>query len=151
MKLELSLPERPGLLHAIPVCDLFVILWLLFVLGTALVRQSGVAIELPPSQFQLGRFQDTQVITLGPGEQDSSIHFGRDVVTMTQLVERLDRLRAEGAQAHSVVLLRTDAGTAVGLERQVVETVLSKGFRLALIGSREQAPPADPSPAPVDE
>lgn len=146
MKLEMTLPERPGLLHAIPLCDLFLMLWLLFLLGSSLVRQTGVAIDLPPSQFQLGRYEDSFVITLGPGERGSSIHFGRDVVTLEELVGRLEVLRSEGAQANSVVLLQTDAGTPVGLERQVVETVLGKGFRVALIGSRHPGKPEASGP-----
>jgi hypothetical protein len=34
-----------------------------------------------------------------------------------------------------VVLLQTDAGTPVGIERQVSEMVLGKGFRLAMVGA----------------
>ena len=131
----MSLPERPGLLHAIPVCDLFVILWLLFLLGSALTRSSGVAVELPPSRFQLERYDETHVITLAPGEGASRMHFGRDVVTMEQLIERLERLAAEGAQARAMILLKTDGGTPVVLERKVSEVVLGMGFRLALVGS----------------
>ena len=138
MKLELSLPERPGLLHAVPVCDLFVMMWLLFLFGSALVRQSGVTVELAPSQFQLQRYQDTHVITLGSGEGDMQLHFGRDAVTFKELEERLARVRREGGQASSVVVLKTDAGTPVGLERRVTEMVLGMGFRLALLGEDEK-------------
>lgn len=136
MKLELSLPERPGLLHAVPVCNLFLILWLLHVLGSAMVRDSGVMVELPPSQFQLERYEETHVVTLGPGEGVPQIHLGRDRVSMDELMQRFGTLRAEGAQAKAVVLLQTDAGTAVGLERQVAETLLGMGFRVALIGNK---------------
>jgi hypothetical protein len=34
-----------------------------------------------------------------------------------------------------MVLLQTDAGTPVGIERQVSEMVLGKGFRLAMVGA----------------
>lgn len=146
MNLQLSLPERPGLLHAIPVCDLFVVMWLLFFFGTALFRQSGVAVDLPPSRFQLERFQDTHVVTLGPGEAAPRLHFGRDAVTLEGLQQRLGELRSHGAQASSVVLLKTDAGTPVGVERQVSDMVLGMGFRLALLGKDTEAP-AQPEPA----
>lgn len=136
MKLELSLPERPGLLHAVPVCNLFLILWLLNVLGSATVRESGVMVELPPSQFQLERYQERHVVTLGPGEGVPQIHLGRDRVTMDELMQRFGILRTEGAQAKAVVLLQTDADTPAGLERQVVESLLGMGFRVALIGNK---------------
>ena len=140
MKLEMTLPERPGLLHAVPVLDLFALLWLLFLLGSSLLRQSGVTVNLPPSRFQLERFQDTFVVTLGPGESEPRIHFGRDAVSLAELASRLDRLRADGVQAKSVVLLQTDAGTPVGIERQVSELVLGKGFRLAMVGANTPGP-----------
>ena len=135
MKLETTLPERPGLLHAVPVLDLFALLWLLVLLGPLMLQQSGVAVDLPPSRFQLERYQETLVVTLGQGDPDVRIHFGRDLVTMTGLSMRLDELRDEGAPARAIVLLQTDAGTPVGAERQISELILSKGFKLALVGA----------------
>lgn len=140
MKLELSLPERPGLLHAVPILNIFALLWLLFLLAPSLLRQSGVAVELPPSRFQLERFQDALVVTLGPGENEPRIHFGRDSVTLPDLAARLEKLRSEGAPAKAIVLLQTDAGTPVGVERQVSEMVLGKGFRLAMVGANATGP-----------
>ena len=136
----MTLPERPGLLHAVPVLNLFALLWLLVLLSPALLRQSGIAVELAPSRFQLERFQDALVITLGPGETAPRIHFGRDSVNLTQLAERLDQLRADGASAKAIVLLQTDAGTPVGVERQVTELVLGLGFRLAMVGANAPSP-----------
>ncbi len=146
----MSLPERPGLLHAVPILDIFTLLWLLFLLSSSLLRQSGMTVELPPSRFQLERFQDTFVVTLGPGEAQPRIHFGRDLVSMEELSVRLDQLRKEGAQAKSVVLLQTDAGTSVGIERKVVEMVLGHGFRLAMVGANESTP-ENAKPQPREE
>ena len=145
----MSLPERPGLLHAVPVLNLFALLWLLVLLSPALLRQSGVAVELAPSRFQLERYQNALVVTLGPGETAPQIHFGRDAVTLAQLAERFEKLRLEGAAAKAIVLLQTDAGTPVGVERQVSELVLGKGFRLAMVGSN--APAAAESQKPGGE
>jgi hypothetical protein len=63
-------------------------------------------------------------------------------VTLSDLAGRLDRLRADGATAKAIVLLQTDAGTPVGVERQVSEMVLGKGFRLAMVGSNAPGPRA---------
>lgn len=131
----MTLPERPGLLHAVPVLNVFALLWLLFLLGPSLSRQSGIAVDLPPSRFQLERFQDSLVVTLGPGDGAPRIHFGRDTVTMAELSGRLEKLRSEGASAKAIVLLQTDAGTPVGIEREVSELVLGMGFRLAVVGA----------------
>lgn len=145
MKLEMTLPERPGFLHAIPILNIFALLLLFFLLGPSLVLQSGVAVDLPPSKFQMERYQDALVVTLGPGEPGPRIHLGRDSVTQEKLAERLDKLRADGASAKTIVLLQTDAGTPVGVEREVSELVLGKGFRLAMVGRN---PAAEVVPVP---
>lgn len=148
MKLELSLPERPGLLHAVPVCNLLLILWLLHVLGSAMVREFGVMVELPPSQFQLERYRENHVVTLGAGEGAPQIHLGRERVGMDELMRRFGQLRAEGGQTNAVVLLQADADTPVGLEREVAERLLAMGFRVALIGNKsdpQAAAPAQPA------
>ncbi len=144
MKLEMTLPERPGFLYAMPILNIFALLLLFFLLGPSLVLQSGVAVDLPPSRFQMERYQNALVVTLGPGEPGPRIHFGRDSVTVAELSERLDKLRTEGVPAKAIVLLQTDTGTLVGVEREVTELVLSKGFRLALVG---KTPPAAAVPA----
>ena len=134
MKLEMTLPERPGFLHAVPLLNIFALVQLFFLLGPSLVWQSGVAVDLPPSRFQMERYETPLVVTLGPGEPTPRIHFARDSVTLDELSGRLDKLREGGAQAKAIVLLQTDTGTPVGIEREVTEMVLAKGFRLALVG-----------------
>ncbi|MBJ7285241.1 MAG: biopolymer transporter ExbD, partial [Akkermansiaceae bacterium] len=116
MKLEMTLPERPGFLHAVPLLNIFAMVQLFFLLGPSLVWQSGVAVDLPPSRFQMERFETPLVVTLGPGEPTPRIHFARDSVTLVELSERLDKLRENGAQTKSIVLLQTDTGTPVGVE-----------------------------------
>ena len=146
MKLEMTLPERPGFLHVLPVFDLFLLLTLFFMLGPSLVLQSGVMVDLPPSKFQMERFRDTVVVTLGPGQAVPRIHIGRNPVTMDELGARLDKLRTEGAAARAIVLLQTDVGTSVGVEREVTEMILGKGFRLAMVGQTPQNPQAPVRP-----
>lgn len=145
MKLEMTLPERPGFLHALPIFDLFALMLLFFLLGPALVLQSGVLVELPPSRFQMERFEETLVVTLAPGEPAARIHLGRNPVTREELAGRLDELAETGYAGKAVVLLQTDAGTPVGVEREITEMILQKGFRVALVGK-----PQEPLAIPAD-
>ena len=80
------------------------------------------------------RYQNSIVVSLGPGEPAARIHLGRDAVTFEQLAERLTSLRETGTAAKTIVLLQTDKGTPVGMEREVTELVLDKGFRMAVVG-----------------
>ena len=88
------------------------------------------------------------MVTLGPGGSEPRIHLGRDAVTLDELAARLESLRAGGAPTDSIVLLQTDVGTPVGIERLVTEMVLGKGFRLALVGSNQSGPAAAPLAKP---
>ena len=135
MKLEMSLPERPALLHALPVVNLFALLWMFHFAGAALTSQAGVTVDPPPSRFQLERFRETLVVTLVPSESGARVYLGRELVDMATLESRLESLRNQGAVARSIVLLQCDADTQVGAEREVSELILAKGFRLALTGS----------------
>ena len=91
------------------------------------------------------RYQDSLVVTLPPGEPEPRIHLGRDPITRDELAKRLDQLKESGAQTKAIVLLQTDAGTPVGIERAITEMVLSKGFRLAIVGKTTTSP-ALPAP-----
>jgi biopolymer transport protein ExbD len=146
----MTLPERPGFLHVLPVVDLFLLLVLFFMVGPSLILQSGLKVELPPSKFQMERFQDTLVVSLGPGQPPSNIHYGRLPVTFDKLASLLDEKLADGSGAKAVVLLQSDVETPVRLEREVAEMILGKGFRLALVGQAPnhlQTPPKAPSKA----
>jgi hypothetical protein len=80
------------------------------------------------------RYQNSIVVSLGPGEPVARIHLGRDAVTLEQLAGHLTSLREAGAAAKTIVLLQTDKNTPVGIEREVTELVLDKGFRMAVVG-----------------
>jgi biopolymer transport protein ExbD len=139
MKLELTLPERPGLLHAVPVLDIFGLLGLSFVIGPSLVHHAGVTVDLPPSRFQLERYQETMVVTLGGDEAEPRIHIGRNQVNMEQLQTALKERAATADPANIMVLLQTDQATSVGLQRRISETIIAMGYRLALVGASAHA------------
>ena len=152
MKLDLSLPERPGLLHALPVFDLFLMLWIVFVLSSALNRQTGVAIELPASQFELERYDNTLVVTIASGEPAPQVYFGRDALSVEELQARLQKLHDKGAQRNSLVLLRADRSIPVGVQRRIEELALELDFRVAVLGVEQTEPaPAEVKPEPAPE
>lgn len=153
MKLVGTLPERPGFLHVCPVLDLFLLVVLFFMVGPSLVLQSGVMVDLAPSRFQMERYEDTLVVTLGAGEVRGQIHLGRLAVSFEELEQLLDAKRADGSAAKAMVLLQSAADLPVTDERRVAEMILAKGYRLALVGRSvpsepETAEPQDDSPRP---
>lgn len=134
MKLETTLEERPGFLHALPLFDLFALVTMLLLLGPMLLTQGGVTVEVPASQFQMERYSESIVVTLGPGESQPSLHLGRKAVSFKELAEELDKLKSDEMISRTIVLLKADVGSSVGLEREISEIVLGAGFKLAYVG-----------------
>jgi biopolymer transport protein ExbD len=146
MKLETTLDERPGFLHAMPLFDLFALVTMLLMLGPMFLSQGGISVEVPSSRFQMQRYGDSIVVTVGPGSEEVPIYLGRQAVTLEELSEQLAALKLDEKMERAIVLLKTDVRTSVGMERKVSEVILGAGFRLALVGqppsAKEAAEPA---------
>lgn len=111
MKLESTLPERPGFLIVVPAINLFALLLVFFL--PSFFSQAGVAVELPVSRFQLERQADSTVITVRPGDPPE-YWLERQQVSINQLSESLDARRGGDASSNTTVLLRVDKGGAGG-------------------------------------
>jgi biopolymer transport protein ExbD len=134
MKLETTLEERPGFLHAMPVFDLLMLVVMMLLLGPMFLSQSGVNVEVPVSQFQMQRYEKSVTVTLAPGAGEPSIHLGRHPVTKEELRKHLEEMKEDEVMAGAMVLLNTDAGVSVGVERELAELILGVGYKVALVG-----------------
>lgn len=137
MKLDTTLEERPGFLHAMPLFDLFALVAMLLLLGPMFLTQGGVAVEVPTSKFQMQRYRESIVVTLGVGDSEPRLYLGRKSVSLGELATELEELKSDEIMSRAIVLLKTDAGVSVGMERKVSEIILGTGFRLAYVGRSE--------------
>ena len=137
MKLETTLEERPGFLHALPLFDLFALVTMLLLLGPMFLSQSGISVEMPASRFQMQRYGDSIVVTVGPGDSEAALYLGRRAVSPDQLAASLEELRNDERMSRALVLLKSDIRTTVGMERKVSEMILAAGFKMALVGNAE--------------
>jgi biopolymer transport protein ExbD len=148
VKLETTLDERPGFLHALPLFDLFITVTMLLLLGPVFLNQSGVTVELPASQFQMQRYGESIVITLHSGKNEPQIYLGREVVSLDELGSRLEVLKADEVMSRAMVLLKTDIGASAGMQSKIVDLVLRLGYKIAWVGKTE---PEIPESEPMDE
>jgi len=136
MKLETTLPERAGFLHAVPIFDLFGLLLVFFLLGPSFVKQSGIEVELPLSRFQVERHADASVVTLSQPESAGGpavIWLERRQVTESELGEELTKRREE-LPGDPVLYVRTDGAVPAVLERRIAELAIVRGYRVYLLG-----------------
>ena len=134
MKLETTLDERPGFMHALPLFHLFITVMMMLMLGPAFLNQTGVSVELPASQFQMQRYQESIVITLHTGEAGQQIYLGREAVSLEELQAKLEVFKADEVMSRAMVLLKTDLGTPSGVQSELINVILGLGFKVALVG-----------------
>ncbi len=151
MKLEMTLEERPGFLHVLPLFDLFALVTMLLLIGPMFLSQSGISVEVPASRFEMERYPKSIVVTVGPGGRDASLYLGRSAITLDELPGRLASLKLDEEMARAVVLLKADVATSVGMERLLSEIILGAGFDLALVGGPQSEPEAPPTQDPTEK
>jgi biopolymer transport protein ExbD len=137
VKLETTLEERPGFMHALPLFDLFMTVTMLLLLGPVFLSQGGISVELPSSEFQMQRYDKSIVVTLHTGQLGPQIYMGREAVSLAELETKLEVLKADEVMSRAMVLLKTDTGTPTGSQSDVINLILRLGFKVALVGKTE--------------
>jgi biopolymer transport protein ExbD len=121
------------LLHAIPALNIFSLLLVFFLLGPSFVSQSGVAVDLPISPFQIERQAGAIVVSVKPGDPPL-LWLEREPVTFDQLAAKLEERRGSDAAPASRVLLQVDKDVPVKVQAEVAQMALLKGFQVNLLG-----------------
>ncbi len=125
MKLQLSLPERAGLIYTAPVLDVVILLMIFFLLASNFVIRSGIAVEEPFSSSNLPAVAQSHLVTLTPGPT-GKIFFNEDQVDLAELTERL---RASPEEIRAVIF-RADRNAAFGSVVEISNLILEEGFDL---------------------
>ncbi len=132
MKLELSIPERVGMMSVIPAANVFALLLAVLLLSPSLILQSGIPIDVPVTEGEVMRYADPIVVSVTAGEK-SKIYLEREEVTAEDLEKKIKLLIDSGRYSEGdTVLIRADKLVNVELERAIIETVQKLGLRCAL-------------------
>jgi biopolymer transport protein ExbD len=139
MKLQSSLPENVGFLHAVPLFNLFAVLLMCYALGPKLEEKTGVTINMPASLFQLERYEDAAVITMTAGELQE-LYLGTQRINLIELDARLDEQLAKSSGNNRAIVIMADRMVSSENLRQVAEICLRKGLRVVMAGSGRGKP-----------
>lgn len=134
MKLESTLPEGVGFLHAIPLFNLLAVIVMCYALGPLLEEKTGIEVRLPASMFQVERFEEAGVITLTAGD-NARMYWNSKSVSMLELTNLLDETAAHRSAANAAVIIRADALVSHELVQQIDELCLKKNLRVVHAGS----------------
>lgn len=139
MKLQTSLPENVGFLHAVPLFNLFAVLLMCYTLGPKLEEKTGVTINVPASLFQLERYEEAAVITMTAGDLQE-LYIGTQRISLTELDVQLDEQLEKSAGANRAIVIMADRLVSSEQLRQVAEICLRKGLRVVMAGGERGKP-----------
>lgn len=134
MKLESTLPEGVGFLHAVPLFNLFAVLLMCYAIGPKLEEKTGVTLSMPSSLFQLERFEEAAVVTMTADGTDS-LYLGTRSISLNELDPLLDEQLQSGRRENSAIVIRADRLVPSDALRQVAEICMRKGLRVVLAGA----------------
>ncbi|MBT8036025.1 MAG: hypothetical protein KJO21_00645 [Verrucomicrobiae bacterium] len=134
MKLELTLPSRPGFLHTLPGLDLIALILVFPLLGPSFVRQTGIDVQVHKSPWRYEQMENPVVITLAAGD-GTPMWVNKKLVPMDQLEEEILRIRAEdGGDLITTAILRSDVAVPSGVEKEVMNRILKLNLNCGLLG-----------------
>ncbi|NWK56894.1 biopolymer transporter ExbD [Verrucomicrobiaceae bacterium N1E253] len=134
MKLEMTLPSKPGFLHVLPGVDLLALVLMFPLLGSSFVRQAGMEVTVHESPWRYDQMDNPVVITLGAGEQ-TPMWVNKKQVEMDQLEREIKRvLQAEGGKSITTAVVRSDVGVPSGVEKEVIIRIQKMGLNCGLVG-----------------
>ncbi len=130
MKLELTVPERVGVLHLLAAFDLFVLVFTFLYLGLGFVKYTGVDVSLPDANWEIEDYSASKTLTV---ISKNSLYLGTERIALQSLASRLAKQKE--SENVDMILLKFDQNIAVSLERQIIDEVRSLGLRCVLLGS----------------
>ena len=139
MKLQTTLPEGVGFLHAVPLFNLFAVLLMCYTLGPKLEEKTGVSVQMPASLFQQESYEEAAVVTMtadGGGE----LYVGTQRIHVEELDARLDEQLQSSSGANRAIVIMADRLVPSEQLRQVAEICLRKGLRVVMAGSGRGKP-----------
>jgi biopolymer transport protein ExbD len=139
MKLEMSVPERPGWIFVIPGFDFVVLLLALVMLSGVVAKESYVEIKLPPSEFRGVRLGDEKpVIVMLKKTSKGSAYYLNGTRVMAEDLEEVIRKEADERGTRRVAIeIDRDASMK---ERAILVNILTKLNLRILEGYRRVEP-----------
>jgi len=129
MKLEMSLPERPGWIFVIPGFDFVALLLALVMLTGVVAKESYVEIKLPPSEFRGVRLGDAVVVMLKSTAKESIYYVEGKRIRQDDLARVISEAAAK--RGTKVVAIKVDRDATMS-DRQVLINIVTglKNFRI---------------------
>jgi biopolymer transport protein ExbD len=130
MKLEISLPQRPGLIYTMPVLDILVLVLVFPLLGSSFTTNAGVQLTLPDTGFRFDRMERSIVVTV-KGATEQQIYINRRLVKERDMLEELanEAMTWQGGGAVGIIF-RVDKRVPSGYKTIIGNKLLAEGYTI---------------------
>jgi len=136
MKLETTLTDKPGMLHALPLLDLLALVLIFPLLAPSFLSLSGAEVKLPENDFRMARVKDPIILTVALGEEEPQLWVRKRKVARTEVFNELERQAENWKQGGKpVVSLEVDVRVSSGYSAELSNDLLRNGYRVILVGT----------------
>lgn len=132
MKLQMSLPQRPGMIYTMPVLDILVLVLVFPLLGSSFTTNAGIQLTLPDTSHRFDRMEHSIIVTVsGAKRRDRQIWINRRKVKERDLLEELakEAVNWQGGGAVGIIY-RVDASVPSGYKVRIGDQLLAEGYRV---------------------
>ena len=134
MKLEMSLPTRPGLVFLAPGLDLLALVLIFPVFVSAFASNSGYEVKLPDSLHRIARMEHSISVSI-KGGSEPQIWVNTQKVSERELVSVVARESEDWQGGGSVgIVLRVDRSVPSGVMSRIRERLSFEGYRVYIAG-----------------
>ncbi len=130
MKLEMSLPQRPGLIYTMPVLDILVLVLIFPLLGSSFSTNAGVELRLEDTSHRYERMERSIIVTI-KGVDKREIYVNDRLVSERSLLDELaiEAKKWKGGGAVGIVY-RVDVRVPSGYKALIADRLLEEGYRV---------------------
>ena len=130
MKLELSLPQRPGLIYTMPVLDILVLVLVFPLLGSSFTTDAGIELSLPDTGHRFDRMEHSIVVTV-KGTTQRQIFINRRLVKERDMLDELAKEAVSWQGGGAVgIIFRVDKRVPSGYKTRIGDKLLAEGYRV---------------------
>ena len=135
MKLEMSLPQRPGLIYTMPVLDILVLVLVFPLLGSSFSTDAGVSLQLQDTSHRFERMERSIVLTI-KGIDQQEIYINRRLVEEENLLVELEKEAKNWKSGGPVgVIYRVDKQVPSGYKDRISGLLLKEDYRVYNAGN----------------
>jgi len=130
MKLEMTLPSRPGLIYMLPGMDILALILILPLIGSSFKSNAGIEIVLPESKHRLALLERSVQVSI-KGVVNPKIWVNKREVKEEDLLETITKeISLKEGNGTVAIALQVDVRVPSGYKQRIVEMLQVEHYRV---------------------